>query len=72
VTTNPYTERMDAIAKLRTQKLQIDAQINEEIAKAWRLAPSKNLKTFASSLGMTQAAVQAVLAARGIRSSIVP
>jgi hypothetical protein len=69
---NPYTDRMNAIAALRTQKLKLDAQINDEITRAWRLAPTKNLKTFASSLGMTQASVQAVLAAKGINATIVP
>jgi hypothetical protein len=69
---NPYTDRMNAIAALRTQKLKLDAQINDEITRAWRLAPAKNLKTFAASLGMTQASVQAVLAAKGINATIVP
>jgi hypothetical protein len=63
---------MNAIARLRTEKLKIDAQINDEITRAWRLAPTKNLKSFAASLGMTQADVKAVLAARGINATIVP
>jgi len=69
---NPYTERMNAIAALRVQKLKIDAQIGDEVAKAWRLAPVQNLKTFASTLGMAQKDVQALLAARGINVALVP
>lgn len=67
-----YTDRMNAIAGLRVQQLKIAAQIGDEIAKAWRLMPSPNLKVFASSLGLPQKDVQTTLAVRGIRVALVP
>lgn len=63
---NPYTDRMDAIARLRVQKAHIEQQMGDEIAKAWRLMVPQNLETFAATLNMTQADVLDLLAARGI------
>jgi hypothetical protein len=64
---DPYADRMNAVAKLRVQQIQISAQIEDEIAKAWRLAPmSMDLRTFAATLGMLPEDVEALLAARGI------
>lgn len=72
MTQNPFTERMDAIARLRSDRLLVDAQINDEITRAWRLMEPKNLKSFAATLGMPQADVKAVLASRGINVDVVP
>lgn len=71
---NPYTDRMNEIARLRNQALIIQNQIGDEIAKAWRLAPVNNMEVFASNLGMTQDDVQAILESRGIvqRTQVVP
>lgn len=63
---DPYADRMNAIARLRVQQVQIEQQIGDEIAKAWRLAPLQNLRTFAATLGMLPEDVQALLSARGI------
>jgi len=65
---NPYTDRMDAIARLRMQKAAIEAQIGDEIAKAWRLAPVQNFAVFAQNLGLSEVEVQGILEARGIRA----
>ncbi len=65
---NPYMDRMNAIARLRTEKLKIEAQIGDEIAKAWRLSSDAvDLDTFASNLGMIVDDVRQTLWDRGIR-----
>lgn len=63
---NPYEDRMNAIARLRMQRLAIEHQIGDEIAKAWRLAPVKNLEVFSANLGLTEAEVQGLLEQHGI------
>lgn len=59
---------MNAIARLRVQKIAVEKQIGDEMAKAWRLAPVQNLAVFAQNLGITEAEVQAVLEERGIKA----
>lgn len=63
---NPYTDRMTAIARLRVQRLAVENQINDEIAKAWRLSPSPNLAVFAQNLGMDSESVRLILESKGI------
>lgn len=61
-------DRMNAIARLRTQEIAIKAQIGDEIAKAWRLSSNAvDLDSFASNLGMLVDDVRQVLWDRGIR-----
>lgn len=64
---SPYEDRMNAIARLRVQKIAVDQQIGDEMAKAWRLAPVQNLVVFAQNLGTTPAEVRRELEIRGIR-----
>lgn len=64
--TTPYTDRMNAIARLRVQRIAVESQINDEIAKAWRLAPSSNLDTFAQTLNMDPESVRLILESKGI------
>lgn len=59
---------MNAIARLRVQKIAVEQQIGDEIAKAWRLAPVQDLTAFAQNLGLTEDEVRSVLEARGIRA----
>lgn len=63
---NPYSDRMSEIARLRTQRMVIDLQIRNEIAKAWRLAPAGNLETFSQALGLPVEDVREILGAQGI------
>lgn len=63
---NPYTDRMNEIARLRNRKMIVESQMGDEIAKAWRLSPTSNLETFAQTLGMEVSEVQEILRARGI------
>ncbi len=63
---NPYTDRMTEIARLRNQRRVIENQIEVEIAKAWRLSPVNSLEVFAQTLGMTPEDLQAVLEKHGI------
>jgi hypothetical protein len=68
VSGNPYMDRMNAIARLRTEKLLIENQIGDEIAKAWRLSSNAvDLDTFASNLGMLVDDVRQTLWDRGIQ-----
>lgn len=64
---NPYEDRMNAIARLRVQKIAVEQQIGDETAKAWRLAPVQDLASFAQNLGATPADVRRELETRGIR-----
>lgn len=59
---------MNAIARLRVQKIAVEQQIGDEIARAWRLAPVNNLAVFAQNLGLSEAEVQGILEVRGIRA----
>lgn len=63
---NPYTDRMNAIARLRVQRAAIENQINDEIAKAWRLSPSPNLEIFSQNLNMDPESVRLILESKGI------
>lgn len=63
---NPYSDRMMEIARLRNQRMVIDSQIDDEIAKAWRLAPVNNLTVFAFNLGIGEDELRRVLESRGI------
>ncbi len=63
---NPYTDRMNAIARLRVQREAIENQINDEIAKAWRLSPAPNLEIFAQNLNLGQEDVRLILESKGI------
>lgn len=66
-------DRMNAIARLRTEKLRVEAQIGDEIAKAWRLSSNAvDLDTFAANLGMLVDEVRQVLWDRGIRVRVEP
>jgi hypothetical protein len=62
----PYTDRMNAIARLRMQRAAVESQINDEIAKAWRLSPSNNVETFAQTLGLLPEDVRLILESKGI------
>lgn len=62
----PYTDRMNAIARLRMQRTAVESQINDEIAKAWRLSPSNNLDAFAQTLGLAPEDVRLILESKGI------
>lgn len=64
---NPYSDRMGEIARLRNQRRIVENQIGDEIAKAYRLSPSNNVESFAQTLGMELEDVVAILTARGIR-----
>ena len=63
---NPYTDRMNEIARLRIQALVIERAIGDEIAKAWRLSPISNLKVFSANVGLTPVQVKKILGDRGI------
>lgn len=57
---------MTAVARLRSQIMTMENQMGDEIAKAWRLAPTTNMAVFAATLGMTEQDVRLLLEARGI------
>ncbi len=63
---NPYTDRMGEIARLRNYWRGIEHQIGDEIAKAWRLAPVSNIEVFSANLGMDVESVVEILGKRGI------
>lgn len=69
---NPYTDRMNEIARLRTQIRLIQRQIGDEITKAWRLSPVQSLEVFAQNLGMEVEEVRKILEAKGIFVRIQP
>lgn len=69
---NPYTDRLNEITRLRAQRDTIDRQIQDEIAKAWRLSPTQNLEAFAATIELEAEAVRQILADRGIVVRLQP
>lgn len=69
---NPYSDRMGEIARLRNMRRVVENQIGDEIAKAYRLSPSNNVESFAQTLGMELDDVVSILITRGIQVRIQP
>jgi hypothetical protein len=67
-TSKAYTDRLTKIASLRNQSALIKAQLDDEIAKAWLLAPaSKTRSAFAHVVGLTLSELNTLLTAKGVR-----